>query len=74
MIRGRLKYETYSDFILCIVLISGCSNADKEETVPQSINSSLDQSMQLVWNDEFDYTGLPDKTKWFYDIGGTVGK
>ncbi len=23
-----------------------------------------------VWADEFDYTGLPDKTKWGYDIGG----
>lgn len=23
-----------------------------------------------MWADEFDYTGLPDKTKWGYDIGG----
>lgn len=27
------------------------------------------QSWQLVWADEFDYTGLPDPTKWSYDIG-----
>lgn len=25
---------------------------------------------QLVWADEFDYSGLPDSTKWNYDIGG----
>ncbi len=25
---------------------------------------------QLVWSDEFDYSGLPDNTKWSYDIGG----
>ena len=25
---------------------------------------------QLVWSDEFDYTGLPDATKWGYDAGG----
>lgn len=25
---------------------------------------------QLVWSDEFNYTGLPDSTKWNYDIGG----
>jgi beta-glucanase (GH16 family) len=25
---------------------------------------------QLVWFDEFDYTGLPDQNKWGYDIGG----
>lgn len=24
----------------------------------------------LVWSDEFNYTGLPDSTKWNYDIGG----
>lgn len=23
-----------------------------------------------VWADEFDYTGLPDSTKWSYDLGG----
>ncbi len=30
------------------------------------------QSMhkQLVWSDEFDYTGAPDPAKWDYDIGG----
>jgi beta-glucanase (GH16 family) len=25
---------------------------------------------ELVWSDEFDYTGLPDSTKWNYQIGG----
>lgn len=25
---------------------------------------------QLVWADEFDYTGLPDTEKWNYDVGG----
>ncbi|MDF2943058.1 MAG: laminarinase, glycosyl hydrolase family 16 er [Herbinix sp.] len=25
----------------------------------------------LVWSDEFDYEGLPDDTKWNYDIGGS---
>jgi beta-glucanase (GH16 family) len=24
---------------------------------------------KLVWADEFDYTGLPEKTKWGYDVG-----
>lgn len=27
-------------------------------------------SWQLVWSDEFDYTGLPDSSKWGYDVGG----
>ncbi len=25
---------------------------------------------KLVWSDEFDYVGLPDATKWDYDVGG----
>src|ERR1700761_4844442 len=25
---------------------------------------------KLVWSDEFNYTGLPDSTKWSYDVGG----
>ncbi|MFT3949871.1 MAG: glycoside hydrolase family 16 protein [Agriterribacter sp.] len=25
---------------------------------------------KLAWSDEFDYNGLPDSTKWGYDIGG----
>ncbi|MEM6782403.1 MAG: glycoside hydrolase family 16 protein [Bacteroidota bacterium] len=28
------------------------------------------QDWQLVWADEFDYEGLPDSTKWAYDVGG----
>lgn len=27
---------------------------------------------QLVWSDEFDYTGLPDSTKWIYDTEGNA--
>jgi beta-glucanase (GH16 family) len=27
-------------------------------------------SYKLVWSDEFDYEGLPDETKWGYDVGG----
>lgn len=25
---------------------------------------------ELVWSDEFNYTGLPDSTKWNYNVGG----
>ncbi|UOQ98590.1 glycoside hydrolase family 16 protein [Hymenobacter sp. 5317J-9] len=26
---------------------------------------------KLAWSDEFNYTGLPDSTKWKYDVGGS---
>jgi len=28
-----------------------------------------DKTWKLVWSDEFDYAGLPDKTKWSYEEG-----
>jgi beta-glucanase (GH16 family) len=28
------------------------------------------QEWELVWSDEFNYSGLPDSTKWNYDVGG----
>ena len=31
---------------------------------------STAQAWQLVWQDEFDYVGLPDPSKWNYDVGG----
>lgn len=29
-----------------------------------------DSSRNLIWSDEFNYEGLPDSTKWNYDVGG----
>ena len=30
-----------------------------------------DTVYHLVWSDEFNYTGLPDSTKWSYDVGNS---
>ena len=32
--------------------------------------SAYSQQWTLVWSDEFEYTGLPDSTKWSFDIKG----
>ncbi len=32
--------------------------------------SPLAKNWKLVWADEFNYTGIPDSTKWNYDVGG----
>ena len=34
-----------------------------------ALNKSKSTKLQLVWSDEFDYSGLPDTSKWGYDIG-----
>ena len=33
-------------------------------------NSPVSKGWKLVWGDEFNYTGLPDNTKWAYEVGG----
>lgn len=31
---------------------------------------SAQNTLKMVWNDEFNYSGLPDTSKWNYDVGG----
>lgn len=60
------KIKIFSIFLLSLPLMVGCKgkpNDSKEDNT----NSSL---WTLVWSDEFDYTGLPDSTKWSYDTQG----
>jgi len=45
-------------FLFVSVLFLNCKSGDRQK------------SFQLVWSDEFEYTGLPDSTKWNYDVGG----
>jgi len=40
---------------LCLFVLS-CQSQNKE--------------WKLIWSDEFNYSGLPDSTKWNYDVGG----
>lgn len=41
-------------------------------TLSASITGAMAQTKKkLVWSDEFNYKGLPDSTKWSYDVGGS---
>lgn len=42
--------------LLLPVLLNSCGQKEKAHT-------------RLVWSDEFNYSGLPDSTKWSYDVG-----
>ncbi len=35
-----------------------------------SLAGVVQAQKKLVWSDEFNYTGLPDSSKWGYDVGG----
>ena len=51
---------------LSFLFISGCvSSSDKSDN-----NNDKTDSYTLVWQDDFDYIGLPDSTKWDYDTEG----
>lgn len=57
-----MQIRYYIALIFLIITFSCKKKASKE------INKSGSE-LQLVWSDEFDYTGFPDSTKWAYDIG-----
>jgi beta-glucanase (GH16 family) len=44
-----------------VLLLLGCA--------PQNERKSQIDGRKLVWADEFDYSGLPDSSKWGYDLG-----
>lgn len=47
------------------VLLTQCDT----RTSTASTTGYVDEDMELVWSDEFDYEGLPDSTKWGYHLG-----
>lgn len=48
--------------VAALLACTACKNK-----VPQTVGER-----NLVWNDEFDYQGLPDSTKWSYDTRGNA--
>ncbi|MGZ5247064.1 MAG: glycoside hydrolase family 16 protein [Flavitalea sp.] len=66
-----------SCFLLLLVL-AGCDSQNKNPTAEESNQSSSGADStsstgieQPVWSDEFNYSGLPDSSKWNYDVGGS---
>lgn len=35
-----------------------------------SVKAQRERFTELIWSDEFNYTGIPDTNKWNYDVGG----
>ncbi|WP_302562356.1 glycoside hydrolase family 16 protein [Phocaeicola coprocola] len=55
-----------SALLFVMPIFTSCSS---NEHSYQTIKTSTGV-WELVWNDEFNYEGLPDSTKWSYDIDG----
>lgn len=56
-------------FLLAVLLLAACNQKKTNTSNAVSVNNSQDK-YKLVWQDEFDYSGLPDSTKWLYDTEG----
>ena len=52
---------------LIIMVITSCHQKKAKQ---KDSNLELKNDYELVWQDEFDYAGLPDSTKWAYDTEG----
>ncbi len=53
------------------IFLFACQNNQKEKKSENFENITTPAGKwQMVWNDEFDYIGLPDSTKWSYDTDG----
>lgn len=55
--------------LLCVLLCIACQSSNG--ITQGSIVPTTEKTWQLVWSDEFDYTGLPNPEKWGYDVGGS---
>ena len=53
------------------VCTTDSSYDDRSLVTDECVNLENIDDWQPVWCEEFDYTGLPDSEKWFYDTGGS---
>lgn len=58
-------------FLLFLGAVSLCTACEKSQEPPEDNNPlpSPSKEWELVWSDEFDYTGLPDPSRWSYEEG-----
>lgn len=56
-----------------VACLAGCSkfrsSFQEAGHLPDSVSTRADLTWKLVWSDEFDYKGLPDPSKWDYEVG-----
>lgn len=53
-----------SSFLILFSLLFLFSHVSAQKSASDTVNE-----YELVWSDEFEYTGLPDSSKWTYDVG-----
>lgn len=59
-------------YLSFILLTPGCSRNNDTDWTPYKPDKPDSVNKVLVWSDEFNINGLPDASKWSYDIGGNA--
>lgn len=68
--------KPYEDWVSALLTEGDNSTEAKSKECPGTLPGLLTKfpepdNWKLVWSDEFNYSGLPDSTKWNYDVGGS---
>lgn len=63
-----MKVINLAVLILFSAYLFSCTSSPKEAK-KQTVNKN-ESNYELVWSDEFDYSGLPDSSRWDYDMEG----
>lgn len=58
--------------LILIVFLGIQSCVPKSNSSKSNSSSDSASDLELVWSDEFDYSGLPDSTLWKYDTDGNA--
>ena len=56
-------------YLGALTFLPGCFD-HRVENITEDPDQSREGIYKLVWQDEFDYTGLPDPERWKYDTEG----
>ena len=66
-----MKRQIFARFASAAVLVSTLATGvfAADETVPETVKTTDGRVLKLTWNDEFNGEGLPDSSKWSYEVG-----
>lgn len=63
---GTITYKYFGSGTYNVIVTASNSTG---ASVTKTVSITLDVQLSLVWSDEFNTDGMPDPTKWGYDLG-----
>jgi len=70
--KGTMNRVSGISLFLSVIFLLSCCNQQNPSTGNGAEDPCKVNKYQMVWSDEFDYSGLPDSTKWRYDTEGNA--